>query len=98
MEGDGPSAGEKRHVGLILASESPYALDVAASSIIGIEPMTVPTIRAASLRNLFSGDLKDIDIKGIQLNEIKIAPSSFRNHIMPTLNRRRVRRLLKKLS
>ncbi|NLK35760.1 MAG: DUF362 domain-containing protein [Gracilibacteraceae bacterium] len=74
MEGDGPSAGEKRHAGLILASESPYALDAAASSIIGIEPMIVPTIRAASMRNLFSGDMKDIDIKGIQLDEIKIAP------------------------
>ena len=74
MEGDGPSAGEKRHVGLIMASESPYALDSVASRIIGIEPMIVPTIRAASLRNLFSGDLKDIDIKGVQLDEIKIEP------------------------
>ena len=52
MEGDGPSAGEKRHVGLIMASDSPYALDEVASSIIGIEPMMVPTVRAAK-RNLF---------------------------------------------
>lgn len=74
MEGDGPSAGEKRHVGLIMASENPYALDSVASRIIGIEPMIVPTIRAASQRNLFSGDLKDIDIKGVQLDEIKIEP------------------------
>jgi len=74
MEGDGPSAGEKRHAGLIMASESPYALDTAASSTVGIEPMTVPTIRAASLRNLFSGDLKDIDIKGVRLDEIRIEP------------------------
>jgi len=74
MEGDGPSAGEKRHAGLILASENPYALDTAASSIIGIEPVTVPTIRAASSRNLFSGDLKDIDIKGVRLDEIRIEP------------------------
>ncbi len=73
-EGDGPTAGEKRHVGLIMASESPYALDTAVSSIIGIEPMTVPTIRAASLRNLFSGDLKDIDIKGVRLDEIRMEP------------------------
>ena len=74
MEGDGPSAGEKRHVGLVLASESPYALDALASKIIGIEPMSVPTVRAASLRNLFSGDLKDIKIKGVQLEDIKIEP------------------------
>ncbi|MEA4848090.1 MAG: DUF362 domain-containing protein [Clostridiaceae bacterium] len=74
MEGDGPSAGEKRHVGLIMASESPYALDTIASSIIGIEPIAVPTIKAASLRNLFAGDLKSIDVKGVQLDEIKISP------------------------
>lgn len=74
MEGDGPSAGEKRHAGLIMASDNPYALDTMASSIIGIEPMTVPTIRAASLRNLFSGNLKDIDINGVRLDEIRIVP------------------------
>lgn len=74
MEGDGPSAGEKRHVGLILASESPYALDAAASSIIGIKPMLVPTVRAARERNLFSGDLKDIQVKGVQLDETRITP------------------------
>ena len=74
MEGDGPSAGEKRHVGLVLASESPYALDAAASSIIGMEPMIVPTVRAAMERHLFSGDLRDIQIKGVQLEEINIAP------------------------
>jgi uncharacterized protein (DUF362 family)/Pyruvate/2-oxoacid:ferredoxin oxidoreductase delta subunit len=74
MEGDGPSAGEKRHTGLIMASENPYALDLVASKIIGIEPMIVPTIRAASQRNLLSGDLKYIDIKGVQLEEIKIEP------------------------
>jgi uncharacterized protein (DUF362 family)/Pyruvate/2-oxoacid:ferredoxin oxidoreductase delta subunit len=74
MEGDGPSAGEKRHVGLILASESPYALDTVASSIIGIEPMIVPTVRAAKERNLFSGNLDDVQINGVQLGEISISP------------------------
>jgi uncharacterized protein (DUF362 family) len=74
MEGDGPSAGEKRHVGLVMASESPYALDIVASRIIGIDPMLVPTNRAASQRNLSSGDYENIDIKGVQLEEIKIEP------------------------
>lgn len=74
MEGDGPSAGEKRHVGIILASESPYALDTVAAKIIGMDPMIVPTIKAARERNIFSGDLKDIKIAGAQLEEISIAP------------------------
>jgi len=74
MEGNGPSAGEKRHAGIILASESPYVLDTVAAKIIGMEPMIVPTIKAAKERNIFSGDLKDIEITGTQLDEISIAP------------------------
>ena len=42
MEGDGPSAGEKRHVGIIMASEDPYALDYSALRLIGINPRKVP--------------------------------------------------------
>ena len=74
MEGNGPSAGEKRHVGLIMASESPYALDTVASGIIGMDPMIVPTIRAAKERTLFSGERKDIRINGVQLSEINVEP------------------------
>ena len=74
MEGDGPSAGGKRHVGLIMASDSPYALDEVASSIIGMSPMLVPTVRAARERNLISGGLGDVEIKGVQLGDIKIEP------------------------
>jgi uncharacterized protein (DUF362 family)/Pyruvate/2-oxoacid:ferredoxin oxidoreductase delta subunit len=74
MEGDGPSAGEKRHTGLIMTSENPYALDLVASRIIGIDPMIVPTVRVSSQRNLIGGDLKDIDIMGVQLDEIEIEP------------------------
>lgn len=74
MEGDGPSAGEKRHVGLILASNDPYALDGVASQIIGIAPALVPTIKAAAQRNLYDMTMKDIEFKGIKPEEIKIEP------------------------
>jgi len=36
MEGNGPSAGKVRKMNLLLASESPYALDMAAHDIIGL--------------------------------------------------------------
>ncbi|HWR61844.1 MAG TPA: DUF362 domain-containing protein [Clostridia bacterium] len=74
MEGDGPSAGEKRHVGLILASDNPYVLDGVASEIIGIDPAIVPTIKAASQRKLYDGILKNVEIKGVQPAEIHIEP------------------------
>lgn len=74
MEGDGPSAGVKRHVGLILASENPYALDVVASDIAGIDASLIPTIVAAEKRGLCSSKIKDIKILGVPRDEISIEP------------------------
>jgi uncharacterized protein (DUF362 family)/Pyruvate/2-oxoacid:ferredoxin oxidoreductase delta subunit len=74
MEGDGPSAGEKRQVGLLLASENPYALDTVGAHIMGMQPLQVPTVKIAKERGLFSGELKDLSVKGLQLEDIHIPP------------------------
>lgn len=74
MEGDGPSAGEKRYVGLIMASENPHVLDVAASHLIGLSPTQVPTIQIAAARGLCSGDVKDMTVWGCQLEDLQIPP------------------------
>lgn len=74
MEGDGPTAGDKRSVGLIMASTSPYALDTAAVHLIGIDPLSVPTIKIAKERRLFNGSVKDIIVKGIGLEDIDMPP------------------------
>ena len=52
MEGNGPTAGEPRHVGVLLASPSPYALDVVAADLMGLDPNAVPTVAAAHRRGL----------------------------------------------
>ncbi|WP_425805206.1 DUF362 domain-containing protein [Desulfitobacterium sp. Sab5] len=54
MEGNGPSAGKPREIGALLLSEDPFALDVAASHLIGLKPEKVPTIMAARERGLTS--------------------------------------------
>lgn len=74
MEGDGPSAGEKRHVGLLMASASPYALDVAAVNIMGINPAIVPTIAAAEARGLMSSAVQKIEFSGMKPEEIDVEP------------------------
>lgn len=71
MEGNGPSGGEVRHVGLLMASMNPYALDVTAARIIGMKPSIVPTIRAAHERRLFQIETQ-VAVKGIPLDEINI--------------------------
>ncbi len=45
MEGNGPTSGTPRKVGVLLASANPYALDLAASHMIGFEPDEIETVR-----------------------------------------------------
>jgi uncharacterized protein (DUF362 family)/Pyruvate/2-oxoacid:ferredoxin oxidoreductase delta subunit len=71
MEGAGPSAGSPRQINALLGSTNPFALDVVASSIIGMEPLSVPTIKVASQREL-PASLKDIEILGNDLGDFKI--------------------------
>lgn len=74
MEGDGPSAGDKRHVGIIMASENPYALDFSALRLIGINPSIVPTMKEAMNRGLFSCEDGDIEYTCLKPSDINIKP------------------------
>ncbi|WP_026487363.1 DUF362 domain-containing protein [Caldanaerobius polysaccharolyticus] len=70
MEGNGPSAGRPRNIGLILASSDPFALDTVATSIIGLGPDQVPTVAKASDRGL--GLKKDIEVMGCPVEKVLI--------------------------
>ena len=52
MEGDGPTNGTPKQVGLILASPDGVALDVVASGIIGIDPSSLATTAVAARRGV----------------------------------------------
>ncbi|MBF8982721.1 DUF362 domain-containing protein [Lutibacter sp. B2] len=69
MEGAGPSAGDPREVGVVIASTSPYHLDVVATSIIGLEPTKVPTVQRCVERGLCKGNFDDIDLKGDKIEK-----------------------------
>lgn len=53
MEGEGPSSGEAKKAGLILASRNAVALDIAAVKIIGYGPHQILMIRDAIKRKLY---------------------------------------------
>ncbi|MCX7921354.1 MAG: DUF362 domain-containing protein [Clostridia bacterium] len=72
MEGYGPTSGNPKKVGLIMASADPFALDVAATNIIGLQPEQVPTIKKSIERGLCTGDVKDIDILGETLERVAV--------------------------
>lgn len=64
MEGNGPTAGTPRQIGAIAASDDPHALDMLCAHLIGIDPISVPTISAAVNRGLVSSDISKINIIG----------------------------------
>ena len=47
MEGEGPSGGNPREIGAVIASDSPHEADVVASGLIGLDIKDVPTLKIA---------------------------------------------------
>ncbi len=64
MEGDGPSGGAMRKVGITFAAENPYALDLALCRLMDMEEDAVPTIVAAKERGLCGSYGEDMAIVG----------------------------------
>lgn len=63
MEGDGPQNGDKKTVGLLLASPNGVALDMVACKTIGFPPMSVPTNEQGVKRGI-SPPLKEVKVTG----------------------------------
>lgn len=72
MEGDGPSAGTPRKIGVLLASSNPYAIDTVACKLINLDYNKVPTIRGSIKRNYIKKDLSDIKTIGDDINSLII--------------------------
>ena len=64
MEGNGPTAGSPKPVGCLLAGENPHRIDLLCARLIGLDPGTVPTLRAARARGLCPEDFEALDIDG----------------------------------
>lgn len=64
MEGNGPSNGTPRHLGVLLASKNGHCLDLAATGIIGLDAEDVPTLKNAIERGLCPPDRSKLDIRG----------------------------------
>ncbi len=72
MEGEGPSAGNPKNVGLILVSQDAVALDAVASKIIGLDPADILSTKYADERGLGSGQLDKIEILGERIQDIQV--------------------------
>ncbi|MBT0653286.1 DUF362 domain-containing protein [Geomobilimonas luticola] len=72
MEGDGPSSGEPRQVGLLLAGTNPVAVDVIAAEIAGIPNKLLYVERAARKLGLDGADRATIATRGLPLPEARV--------------------------
>jgi len=72
MEGEGPSGGDPREMGLLLASPDGLAMDTVCAALVGLEPTAVLTTRRAVARGLTSGRLEDLEIVGEDWEAVRI--------------------------
>lgn len=70
-EGNGPSGGEPRYLGILGASPDVFALDRSLVEILNVEPETVPTV-AAAIKLGFCSNLEAIEFPLLQPQELKI--------------------------
>lgn len=68
MEGNGPTAGQSRYIGLVMASANAHALDKTTCRLIDYAPEEVDTVREAEERGLTG----DTEIVGEQLEPLVI--------------------------
>lgn len=64
MEGNGPTAGTPRPVGALLAGTDCHRLDMICAELIGVEPMAVPTLRAAANYGMIPETTESIEVAG----------------------------------
>ena len=64
MEGNGPTAGKPRHVGVLMAGTDCHKVDMICAKLIGLDPMTVPTLQAAVNYGYITEYGEDIEVSG----------------------------------
>ncbi|MGQ9866795.1 MAG: DUF362 domain-containing protein [Pseudanabaenaceae cyanobacterium] len=79
-EGNGPSHGEPRFLGFLGAATDVFALDAALVQCLGVDPATLPTLRAAAHLGLTPATL---DWQGTPLAELQVTDWRLPPELMP---------------
>ena len=72
MEGNGPTAGTPRYMGALLAGTDCHRVDLICAKLIGLDPMAVPTLRAAANFGLCPESGDEVAVAG-KVEEFAIA-------------------------
>ena len=60
MEGNGPTGGSPRFMGVLASSRNPYAVDMACAAMMNMEPMDVLMLRDAASRGLCPSSIEEL--------------------------------------
>jgi len=72
MDGEGPTSGNPKDIGVIIAGENAFEVDFTALNIIGAKPTSVPIIKQGIERRLCPDNLDDIKLIGEKVEDVKI--------------------------
>ncbi len=72
MEGDGPSAGNPKYLGLLFASTDAVALDMIAAKIMGYKDGEIEITSAAQKNGLGAKSFSEIEMLGEKLTELSV--------------------------
>ncbi len=72
MEGDGPTGGSPRRLGLILASRDAVSLDTVVSAVVGLPDHKDIIINEARRRGAGEADLNKIEVLGEEIEAVKV--------------------------
>jgi uncharacterized protein (DUF362 family)/NAD-dependent dihydropyrimidine dehydrogenase PreA subunit len=72
MEGNGPSGGRPRKLGVIIAGRDFPAVDAVACRVVNIDPMTVPTTRLAYETGFATEDIGAIRVLGERVEDVVV--------------------------
>lgn len=71
MEGQGPHAGTRVDMNLIIAGTDPVAVDAVACHTMGIDPFEVPAIRIAYHEGVGVADINKIELRGAKIEKVR---------------------------
>jgi len=68
MEGNGPGSGDPRAIGATLAGCDPVAVDAVSAVLVGVQPDTLPVLKAAHAAGAGETGMENIDVLGAELS------------------------------
>ncbi|MBI5561282.1 MAG: DUF362 domain-containing protein [Deltaproteobacteria bacterium] len=72
MEGNGPSSGTPRPLGLVFASHDAVAMDAVAANVLGAKRDDLPILKAATRRGMAGAEIGAVDVLGCPVESVKV--------------------------